>query len=133
MKVKHIECHSCSEARHNQDLSVAVNCLTCCGKGILIKIEEYLCNNCGKEIMKPGMIRNVGFYSEHKFFVSGGYDSYYLFDRTDYIFYICEKCLRDMFNDFKIKPQVIDHDDGEIPYEQDLKMLTERIIKDIIE
>lgn len=40
--------------------------------------------------------------------VTGGYDSYHLFDCTTYTFSFCEECLRKLFNQCKIKPKVED-------------------------
>ncbi len=40
--------------------------------------------------------------------VQGGYESYHLFDMSTYTFSLCEKCLRVLFNQFKIPPSIHD-------------------------
>jgi len=45
--------------------------------------------------------------------VTGGYDSYHLFDMTSYKFNFCEKCLRQLFMQCKIKPFISDVDGGD--------------------
>ena len=40
--------------------------------------------------------------------VHGGYDSYHLLDMNEYVFSLCEECLRKIFVQCKIPPTVID-------------------------
>ena len=61
--------------------------------------------------------------------VTGGYDSYHLFDMTSYKFSICEKCLRGLFDNFKIPPVVSDMYQGST-YAEDKEMYDYRIWKD---
>jgi hypothetical protein len=46
----------------------------------------------------------------HDAAVQGGYESYHLFDTTIYTFSFCEKCLRQLFIQCKIKPEISDMD-----------------------
>lgn len=70
--------------------------------------REVLCNLCG-ECMCP-----LGTYNEqvpHGLYnakVTGGYDSYHLLDMSQYTFSFCEKCLRQLFIQCKIKPEIHD-------------------------
>ncbi len=73
--------------------------------------KEYLCNLCG-ESMCPNEKKLSGTWSsdsphglvEAK--VVGGYESYHLFDMSQYCFNLCEPCLRKLFVQCKIKPRI---------------------------
>lgn len=60
--------------------------------------------------------------------VGGGSNSFHLSDCTSYTFSLCERCLRDLFEVFKIPPQV-DSSIGEDPssYEEDSKYYGHRL------
>lgn len=66
--------------------------------------------------------------------VQGGYESYHLLDMSVYNFSICEKCLRVLFNQFKIPPEVIDKtygiDDDRDEWEFDQRAYEYRVWKD---
>jgi len=56
--------------------------------------------------------------------ITGGYFSTHLLDMNTYIFSLCEECLRNIFNQCKIKPEVFDTNFNgnyieQIPYEKD--------------
>ena len=64
-----------------------------------IKIDKFLydtyCNKCGDKI-----IPQTSFMDE--FSITGGYHNKYLEDNITYTFSLCEKCLKELFNTFKI-------------------------------
>ena len=77
--------------------------------------RSIICNNCGGSLIVAGQgkqshsdeyVEIAGFIDGH---VSGGYYSNFLGDCLDYRFSICEKCLVEMFSQFKIKPMVKDY------------------------
>lgn len=151
IKYNLIECPNCLSKRKGGDLQGALICSRCSGNGILKEVFEILCNNCGKNIIKsPETCRAQSSCSTSGnligITVDGNYDSFYLFDGTSYTFSICEECLRNMFENFKIKPKVVDYimspgygSDEEVElaeekaYERDSKAFRERVIKHIIE
>jgi hypothetical protein len=78
-------------------------------------IENYsadvFCNKCGKDMRvmeksADGKEFCVGYYGLVDAVVSGGYESTALNDCTIYTFCLCEKCLMDLFAEFKILPQI---------------------------
>jgi hypothetical protein len=92
--------------------------------------DPILCNVCGDNLvinydnLGPGVgpggeIRGLAHAK-----VTGGYFSDHLLDLNMYDFSICEKCLREMFLKFKIKPDIYDVSvfgeiRGTIPFESD--------------
>ncbi len=80
------------------------------------------CNKCGIEEKRSSS--NNESYADlnlcHHFECEGEYISYFLSDLNKYYFVICEKCLRQMFEEFKIPPEISDYSDGSmIPYKDD--------------
>lgn len=74
----------------------------------VIDPKDILCNMCGGS-MCP--IETMNEQYPHGLFeakVTGGYNSYHLLDMSCYTFSFCEGCLRKMFNQCKIKPNVND-------------------------
>lgn len=64
------------------------------------EVEDVVCNRCGKTCMsKQG--ERYGLSAV----VGGGYESTHLEDMTSYQFDLCEKCLVELFEGFKIKPE----------------------------
>jgi len=61
-----------------------------------------LCNNCGEICTKYHDETPVGNYGLVKAIVEGGYYSTYLEDCYRYEFNLCEKCLKEIFEKFKI-------------------------------
>lgn len=121
-------CKNCKSLRESGDFTGALDCYACKGKGIRRKDESYICNSCS-EVITPcsyGLIDAK---------VSGGYDSHHLWDLTTYQFSMCEKCLRDLFNNFKVPPATYGNDiEGNISsneaYEQDRKAHERRLWRD---
>ncbi len=110
-KKNYVKCKYCANKYEDPDHNAYENpCHLCKNSGIVPDPKEILCNLCG-EYMCP-----LGTYSEqvpHGLYdakVMGGYESYHLFDTTTYIFSFCEKCLRNLFVQCKIKPIIYDTD-----------------------
>jgi len=89
-----IECKKCSYDKETHICNL-------CGS------KDKLCNLCGESMSIEGSI-----YDENHSFglidakVSGEYSSYHLSDYTIYNFSLCEKCLRQLFVQCKIKPDL---------------------------
>lgn len=62
------------------------------------EVEDIICNKCGNSCF--GEMNYNGLIEAE---VSGGYDSTHLLDGESYQFSICESCLDEIFNSFKIK------------------------------
>lgn len=90
---------------------------------------------CGETMCPIGTHNEQYPHGLHEAQVIGGYESYHLFDMTRYTFSFCEKCLRTMFNQCKIKPIVSYMDfDGNVAreesYQRDLEDYEYRVWKD---
>lgn len=105
----HQVCESCKQARADGNLDEARNCRPCKGTGMVRNPASFTCNQCGEPLCpKP----NDGPHGMVEASVSGGYDSPHLLDLTGYTFSLCEKCLRQLFDGFKVPPKVVNyHDD----------------------
>lgn len=126
-----VDCNRCGhwdEGRRRREV-----CEQCNNTRKTIDPKEILCNMCG------GYQRPIGQHNEQyphgleDAVVTGGYDSYHLFDCTDYRFSFCEKCLRELFGKCKIPPTVhCSLDDIENPtnYARDLEEYEYRLWKD---
>jgi len=77
----------------------------------MINPDELLCNLCGGP-MCPHEVKMSGTWQSdvrHGLVdakVVGGYESYHLLDMNQYTFSFCEQCLRKLFVQCKIKPEV---------------------------
>lgn len=71
------------------------------------EIEDCLCNKCGESQLYAS---EDGFECKDIYGVvcdfTGGYFSKYLADCTRYQFSLCEKCLKELFDTFKIPVQI---------------------------
>lgn len=85
-------------------------CKQCNNSKFFIDPKERLCNKCGECLCPLDTINHNVPHGLVDAKVTGGYNSYHLFDCTSYIFSICEKCLRGLFIEFKIKPTINDVD-----------------------
>lgn len=67
---------------------------------------KVLCNECGSDCqirhLGPHLGTHMGYYGLIKAKVTGGYFSEHLQDATRYKFSLCEKCLKELFDGFKI-------------------------------
>jgi hypothetical protein len=109
-----------------------IDCFECRGEGWVYDPAEYLCNACGGSLlpeypewwlrMHGGREKGGNHNTPHGLVdasVTGGYDSKHIFDMTTYEWSMCEKCLRAMFETFKIPPRVDVYNGGAEPYEKD--------------
>ncbi len=100
----YVECDRCKNWQH--DYKSERLCPKCQNTRKVRNPLEILCNLCG-ECMCP-----IGTYNEQNpnglylATVMGGYDSYELLDCHNYTFNLCEKCLRTLFQQAKIKPEI---------------------------
>lgn len=140
MKKEHtyVDCHHCKWQLENVPDRDWVDypCKYCNNTRFIINPKEVLCNMCG-ECMCPYIKTRSGTWSSddpHGLYnakVQGSYESYHLFDMTNYTFSFCEKCLRQLFNQCKVKPVVSDYANFEKrSYEDDLEMYEYRVWKD---
>jgi len=81
-------------------------CSKCKNTRQVIDPKEILCNLCGECMCPLGTMNEQYPHGLYKAKVDGGYDSYHLWDMTQYTFSFCEKCLRQLFMQCKIKPTV---------------------------
>jgi len=68
------------------------------------KVKDVICNKCGKSCLNlsnfNGLINAT---------VYGAYDSIVLEDLKKYKFDLCEMCLKDLFDSFKISVEIKDY------------------------
>lgn len=62
--------------------------------------KDVLCNKCGESCKLP--TSSLQFYGLIETKVSGGYDSIILDDLHTYTFSLCEACLKELFETFKL-------------------------------
>ena len=102
---------------------------------------NLLCNSCGENVYNATNYKNTNEKElREEYFVkiqyTGGYNSDYLTDTIGYDCFICEKCLRNMFDNFKIKPytrreQVFeDTDDYDNSYNEDSEYFKNKKFKE---
>lgn len=68
------------------------------------EIENVFCNKCGESCKSKFDDQN--FYGMIEQTVEGGYGSEVLEDLTTYTFSLCEKCLNELFKEFKISVEM---------------------------
>lgn len=114
MKKEHnyVTCNWCANWDVNWNESLVLRtertCPYCKNTGKVIDPRELLCNFCGETMCPIGSMNEQIPHGLHKAKVTGGYDSYHLMDLSSYVFSFCEKCLRTLFIQCKIKPDVYD-------------------------
>ena len=108
MKQKHnyVPCLQCAYRIEQADYDPHTElCKTCNNTRTTIDPKEILCNMCGNSMCliqdSPDNQMPYGLHNEE---VRGHYSSDHLNDTTIYTFSLCELCLRNMFNQFKIPP-----------------------------
>src|SRR4051812_41653332 len=106
--MKYKACHSCEEMRAQGRLEIALNCSSCKGKGIVRDYSSYQCNRCGWSMKATEECEDNSPHGLVEARVGGGYHSFHLMDCTTYVFSICEWCLRQLFDEFKVPPTVND-------------------------
>lgn len=138
MKHTYVKCKSCDyRVENNSDPSFWINnpCEHCKNTRQVIDPKEILCNMCGECMCPLGTMNEQYPHGLHKAKVNGGFDSYHLFDMTSYIFSFCEKCLRTLFNQCKIKPNLHEGGPGDpldydILWEKDQEAYAYRVWRD---
>lgn len=109
MKKEHnyVKCQGCDWRITQDDYDPSEEtCARCKNTRFVIDPTEILCNLCG-ECMCPLGTHNEQYpHGLHEAQVTGGYDSYHLLDCSTYEFSFCEKCLRKLFMECKIKPTI---------------------------
>jgi hypothetical protein len=114
----YIDCHHCAKWTIEERREKL--CDHCNNSGKQINPKEIFCNMCGDCLA----LKDNGYYPHglYNAKVYGGYFSDHLIDLHEYTFSLCEKCLREMFNKCKIKPDVRDITANEnISYQKDLE------------
>lgn len=104
MKHTYIPCDRCLNWKIERRLDQP--CPKCKNTQQIVNPQEKLCNLCGGSLCEDGH-DHYGLYNAK---VEGGYNSNYLWDLRRYTFSLCEKCLRDIFNQCKIKPDIDEMD-----------------------
>lgn len=128
-----VKCTLCNWRCAQPDYDAAKeNCSRCNNTRLMDDPKEILCNLCGgfmcHDITVPtGRWNPDTPHGLHNAKVSGGYESYHLFDMTSYTFSFCEECLRKLFTQCKIPPTVTEYGIGNTPdgnlslYDRDLQ------------
>lgn len=105
-------CLDCAPYRETEPAR-AMECRRCRGTGRRRKASSYVCNKCGEGLCPA--FESHGFtdaYGLVEAEVDGGYFSDDLSDMTVYVFSLCERCLRGIFDACKVPPLVVDLGDG---------------------
>ncbi len=106
MKQNHVACQGCTGWDHKRRYQET--CRLCNNTKEVLDPKAVLCNLCGESMRPLGTANEQYPHGLENARVCGGYHSYHLLDLSTYTFSLCEKCLRHLFMQFKIKPQVGD-------------------------
>lgn len=121
-------CIFCEHLRHSmivEDIIAAHDCRKCKGRGYLRTHETMLCNKCGGSLIPEHADEAHGLVDVN---VSGGYCSEHLLDLSNYMFSLCEKRIRAMFDQFVIPPEISDYMHGDkYSYAEDNKTYKEMV------
>lgn len=120
--MKYVVCQSC--INWDDDQRINKDCYLCKGKRIVKDPEERFCNKCaGRLCPTKG---NINYQSPDGLVdakVVGGPESTHLSDMVAYHFSLCELCLRHLFNECLIPPEVQEYNssnfDDIISYQTD--------------
>jgi hypothetical protein len=129
---KYIVCSFCDhwtlEDRHIK------SCKQCNNSGFVVNPTTILCNMCGGHTRFLNTMNEQSVFGLENCTVSAGYESYHLLDCTQYTFNLCEKCLRQLFIQFKIPPKIDGYDyeteDNDYTWETDQKIYNYRLWED---
>jgi hypothetical protein len=106
MEHNYVKCDRCDqwdlEERHK------TLCKDCNNTQKIVDPKEILCNLCAVYVRPLGTMNENCGHGLEDISIAGGHNSYHLFDGTTYTFDLCEKCLRELFINCKIKPKVFD-------------------------
>lgn len=134
MNHTYVKCSACAYRIENflePNFWISNPCEFCKNTRQVIDPKEILCNMCGECMCPLGTMNEQSPHGLHKAEVEGGFDSYHLFDMTSYTFSFCEKCLRKLFNQCKIKPSIVDHiDHSHENWEKDQEAYEYRVWRD---
>lgn len=103
----YVQCKWCAPAE-GEIRTTPRMCSVCKNTGKAINPLEILCNMCGETMCPIGTMNEQTPYGLVDAAVTGGFESYHLLDMSCYEFSFCEKCLRQMFMQCKIKPYIHD-------------------------
>lgn len=103
-----ITCNNCTD--WDDKRRYFKSCHYCHNSKLVIAPTEILCNMCGETLCPIGTHNEQIPHGLYNASVTGGYESYHLMDMREYTFSFCEKCLRQMFIQCKIKPEISDID-----------------------
>lgn len=121
-------CENCRFQRESGALDLARHCSRCKGTGIVRSRSSYICNKCGGSMCPEDNTPNRdiphGLVEEQ---VTGGYDSFHLFDLSAYTFSLCEQCLRQLFDSCTIYPNVYCQSGDRVSYEEDQTQYMDRM------
>lgn len=126
-------CPRCADDRASGNLDRAQYCSSCKGKGMRRVPSSFVCNKCSGPLCPAGTMNEDIPHGLVEATVSGGYDSYHLFDTTNYEFSVCEKCLREFFGTFAIPPAISFYMGGggdDYTYAQDEDAYRHRVWRD---
>lgn len=134
---KYVTCNLCEWQLNNvpdRDWS-QYPCNYCNNTRQVLNPKNILCNLCGECMCPLGTMNEQIPHGLYNAKVVGGYDSYHLFDMSQYTFSFCEKCLRNLFVKCKIKPKTnevnFDGDSSEgRTWEEDHKAYEYRVWRD---
>lgn len=130
-----VNCNWCSNWTPEEIKKYNKSCRFCKDTKQVADPKEILCNLCGECMCPIGAMNEQIPHGLYEAKITGGYDSYHLFDMTRYTFSFCEKCLRQLFMQCKIKPLIDDVDfDGithqEYSWEEDQDMYEYKLWND---
>jgi hypothetical protein len=129
--INYVKCARCAgwEERKFQEV-----CENCNNTGMCQDPKDILCNLCAGPMRPLGTHNEFYSHGLENAVVQAGYDSYHLLDMNVYKFSFCEKCLRELFIQCKIKPDMNDsyHSSPEHPatWESDQAYYEYRVWKD---
>jgi hypothetical protein len=124
--VKCTRCEHWPDERRHKEV-----CQGCNNTSQAVDPKSVLCNMCGECARGPEGTHNQYPLGLEKITIGGGYSSYHLFDMTEYTFNLCEKCIRQLFMQFKIKPHIYSSIGyGEETWESDQSCYEFRLWKD---
>ena len=130
MKKNYIKCNQCAYRVEQPDYDPHEElCRSCNNSRLVIDPKDILCNMCGGGMCDiPHEPDNQVPYGMHNHKEVGSYSSPHLTDTTTYTFSLCELCLRNMFNHFKIPPTMGSYMHMPIPtWQEDQEYYEERM------
>lgn len=103
-EINQVDCDWCID--WGEDRRKEVRCPRCNDSRKVPDPKEVICNLCGECTRPLGTFVEQSVHGLENLEVIGGYFSTHLFDLRSYSFSLCEKCLRNIFNQCKVPPLV---------------------------